>query len=103
MTSFDVDSLRARFPALSLTHEGRPMVFFDGPGGTQVPDSVIEAVTEYFRTSNANAGGDFATSRRSDAIVAEAHAALADLIGAASPDEIKFGANMTSLTLHVSR
>ncbi|MBA2314299.1 MAG: aminotransferase class V-fold PLP-dependent enzyme, partial [Chloroflexi bacterium] len=103
MPSFDVDSIRARFPALSLTHEGRPMAFFDGPGGTQVPDTVIDAVSRYYRDSNANAGGDFLTSRRSDAVVAEAHAALADLLGAESPAEIKLGANMTSLTLHVSR
>jgi cysteine desulfurase family protein (TIGR01976 family) len=103
MSSFDVDALRAQFPALSLSHAGQPMVFFDGPGGTQVPERVIEAVAGYYRTSNANAGGDFETSRRSDAIVAEAHAALADLVGAASPDEIKVGANMTTLTLHVSR
>jgi cysteine desulfurase family protein (TIGR01976 family) len=102
MTAFDVEALRARFPALGLREDGRPMVFFDGPGGTQVPDTVIEAVADYFRTSNANSGGDFLTSRRSDAIVEEAHAALADLLGA-EPDEIKFGANMTSLTLHVSR
>jgi cysteine desulfurase family protein (TIGR01976 family) len=103
VTLFDVEALRARFPALSLTHDGRPMVFLDGPGGTQVPASVIDAVAEYFRTSTANAGGDFATSRRSDAIVAEAHAALADLLGAADPSEVKLGANMTSLTLHASR
>ena len=102
MTLFDVDALRARFPALSTAHDGRPLIFFDGPGGTQVPDTVIEAVADYFRTSNANSGGDFATSRRSDAIVEAAHAALADLLGA-EPDEIKIGANMTSLTLHVSR
>jgi cysteine desulfurase family protein (TIGR01976 family) len=102
MATFDVEALRARFPALGLTHDGRPMVFLDGPGGTQVPDTVIEAVADYYRTSNANSGGDFLTSRRSDAIVEAAHAALADLLGA-EPDEIKFGANMTSLTLHVSR
>ncbi len=79
------------------------MVFFDGPGGTQVPDTVIDAVARYFRESNANAGGDFPTSRRSDAIVADAHAALADLVGAESVDEVKLGANMTTLTLHASR
>jgi cysteine desulfurase family protein (TIGR01976 family) len=100
---FAVDSLRARFPALSLTQDGRPLAFFDGPGGTQVPDTVIDAVSRYYRESNANHGGDFLTSRRSDAIVEEAHAALADLLGAASPDEVKFGANMTTLTMHVSR
>jgi cysteine desulfurase family protein (TIGR01976 family) len=79
------------------------MVFFDGPGGTQVPDTVIEAVGRYYRESNANAGGTFATSRQSDALVAEAHAAVADLFGAADPGEIAFGANMTTLTMHVSR
>ena len=103
MTSFDVDSLRARFPALSSTHRDRPLAFFDGPGGTQVPESVIDAVSSYYRTSNANHGGAFETSRRSDAIVDAAHVAVADLLGAASPDEIKFGQNMTSLTFHVSR
>jgi cysteine desulfurase family protein (TIGR01976 family) len=102
MTAFDVDGLRARFPALALTSAGEPMAFFDGPGGTQVPDTVIEAVVRYYRESNANNGGDFETSRRSDAIVAEAHAALADLLGA-DADEVKLGANMTTLTLHASR
>jgi cysteine desulfurase family protein (TIGR01976 family) len=100
---FDAESLRARFPALSVLHDGRPMVFFDGPGGTQVPDSVIDAVTRYYRDSNANHGGAFETSARSDAIVDEAHRAMVDLFGATSPDEITFGANMTTLTLHVSR
>jgi cysteine desulfurase family protein (TIGR01976 family) len=103
VTAFDVEALRRRFPALSLTHEGRPMAFFDGPGGTQVPDTVIDAVTNYYRETNANAGGPFPTSVRSDAIAEDAHAAAADLFGAAGPDEITFGANMTSLTLHVSR
>lgn len=103
MTAFDVDALRRRFPALSLTDDGRPMAFFDGPGGTQVPDTVIDAVARYYRESNANSGGPFLTSRRSDAMTAEAHAAMADLVGADGPDEISFGANMTTLTLHVSR
>jgi cysteine desulfurase family protein (TIGR01976 family) len=102
MTTFDVDAIRARFPALSLTHAGRPMAFFDGPGGTQVPDSVIDAVSRYYRESNANHGGLFATSRRSDAIVDDAHAALADLLGV-DADEITLGPNMTTLTFHVSR
>lgn len=103
MTAFDVEALRRRFPALTLTHDGRPMAFFDGPGGTQVPDTVIDAVTNYYRETNANAGGPFPTSVRSDAIAEEAHAAAADLFGAAGPEEITFGPNMTSLTLHVSR
>jgi cysteine desulfurase family protein (TIGR01976 family) len=103
MTAFDVDAVRARFPALSLEQDGRPIAFFDGPGGTQVPQSVIDAVAAYYRESNANADGAFLTSRRSDAIVAEAHQALADMLGAAEADEIKFGPNMTTLTFHVSR
>jgi len=103
MTKFDVEAIRRRFPALQALHGDRPMAFFDGPGGTQVPDSVIEAVSEYYRSSNANHGGAFATSVRSDAIVHEAHVAMAEMLGAASPDEIKFGANMTTLTFHLGR
>jgi cysteine desulfurase family protein (TIGR01976 family) len=103
MTDFDVAALRQRFPALSLEQDGRPIAFFDGPGGTQVPESVIEAVARYYRESNANADGAFLTSRRSDEIVAEAHQAMADMLGANDASEIKFGANMTSLTFHVSR
>ena len=103
MTTFDVEALRRRFPALAIEDGGRPVALFDGPGGTQVPDTVIEAIAEYYRSSNANHDGPFLTSRRSDERVHEAHAAMADLLGAASADEIKFGANMTSLTFHVSR
>ena len=102
MTTFDVDAIRSRFPALSLVHDGRPMVFFDGPGGTQVPQSVIDAVAGYYREANANHGGAFLTSQRSDAIVADAHAALADLLGV-DADEITLGPNMTTLTFHLSR
>jgi cysteine desulfurase family protein (TIGR01976 family) len=103
MPHFDVDALRSRFPALALEQDGRPVAYLDGPGGTQVPASVIEAVSDHYRRSNANSGGSFATSRRSDAIATEGHAAVADLLGATSPDEIKLGANMTTLTFHVSR
>jgi cysteine desulfurase family protein (TIGR01976 family) len=103
MPEFDVEALRARFPALALEQDGRPVALFDGPGGTQVPDSVIEAVAGYYRTSNANHDGPFLTSRRSDAIVDEAHAAMADLLNAADPAEIKFGNNMTSVTMHLAR
>jgi len=78
------------------------MAFFDGPGGTQVPESVIEAVTRYYRESNANHGGAFPTSAKSDAIVDDAHAALADLVGV-DADEITLGPNMTTITFHVSR
>ena len=102
MTTLDIGALRARFPALALRHDGQPFVYFDGPGGTQVPETVIDAVATYYRTSNANHEGAFATSRVSDAVVDEAHAALADFLGV-DPDEIIVGANMTTLTFHVSR
>jgi cysteine desulfurase family protein (TIGR01976 family) len=102
MPTFDVEAIRARFPALSLTRDGRPIAFFDGPGGTQVPESVIDAVSRYYRESNANHGGAFPTSQRSDAIVDEAHAAIADLLGV-DADEITLGPNMTTLTFHLSR
>ena len=103
MPAFDVAAIRARFPALRREHEGRPVVFLDGPGGTQVPDPVIDAVTGYYRTMNANSGGSFVTSQASDTMANAAHAAVADLLGAAAPDEVKFGYNMTTLTFHVSR
>ncbi len=103
MAAFDVDALRSEFPALALEQGGRPVSYFDGPGGTQVPQRVIDAIAGYYRASNANDGGAFATSERSDASTADAHAAVADLVGARSADEIKFGANMTTLTFHLSR
>jgi cysteine desulfurase family protein (TIGR01976 family) len=103
MTAFDVDAIRAEFPALGREQDGRPVVFLDGPGGTQVPQRVIDAVSSYLADTNANAGGAFATSEASDGMVAEAHAAVADFLGAGSPDEIKFGYNMSTLTLHIGR
>jgi cysteine desulfurase family protein (TIGR01976 family) len=103
MTTFDPEPLREQFPALARLEAGNPVVYLDGPGGTQVPQRVIDAVARYYREMNANDGGAFATSNLSDAVVAESHAAVADFLGAASPDEIKFGANMTTLTFHVSR
>src|SRR3990172_12812201 len=75
MTDYDVEALRAEFPALALEQHGRPAAYFDGPGGTQVSQRVIDAVTRYYLTSNANDGGAFLTSERSDAVVAEARGA----------------------------
>lgn len=103
MPGIDVERVRAQFPALEMTVGDRPAVFLDNPGGTQVPRAVVEAMSDYLLQSNANHGGAFATSRRSDAILREAHAAVADLINAPSPDEIVFGPNMTTLTFSVSR
>ena len=94
--ALDVDSLRAEFPALARRVGGRPAAYFDGPGGSQVPRAVIEAMAAYLEGSNANAGGAFASSRETDALLADAHQAAAELVGAEA-DEIAFGANMTTL------
>src|SRR5919106_2378881 len=100
---FDVEALRAEFPALQRELDGWPVAFLDGPGGTQVPRRVIDAVAAYLTDSNANAGGAFATSEASDAMVDEAHQAVADFLGTADREEIKFGYNMSTLTLHIGR
>jgi len=103
MINIETSWLRSQFPALAQTVDGRPAVFLDNPGGTQVPQAVIDAVAGYLASSNANHGGAFATSRRSDEILHEAHQAMADMLNAASADEIVFGPNMTTLTFSVSR
>ena len=100
---FDPSPLRAQFPSLALTLDAHPAVFFDNPGGTQVPQSVIDAVSDYYKTANANVGGAFETSRRTDAVVAEARAAAADLLNAPHPETIVFGPSMTALTFHLAR
>jgi cysteine desulfurase family protein (TIGR01976 family) len=106
MNEFDnhrVEMCRRQFPGLARQQNGRPMVFFDGPAGTQVPRQVIEAIGDYLATKNANAGGEFATSQDTDTLIAEASGALADFLGADDPAEIVFGQNMTSLTFALSR
>jgi cysteine desulfurase family protein (TIGR01976 family) len=95
-------AIRSQFPSLSQTVNGHPAVFLDGPGGTQVPQRVIDAMVDYLRRNNANTGGAYATSRQTDAMIAEARAAMADLLHC-SVDEVSFGANMTSLTFAMSR
>ncbi len=97
-----VSELRTRFPAYRRTVAGRPVAYFDGPGGTQVPDSVIEAIASYLREGGSNVGGGFASSRFSDEVVSAARRAMADLVGG-EPEEIVFGPNMTSLTFAMSR
>jgi cysteine desulfurase family protein (TIGR01976 family) len=99
----DVASLRKQFPALHRPIDGSVPIFFDGPGGTQVPQRVVDAMVHYLTTCNANHGGAFATSRASDQVLRGAHEAMADLLNAPSPDEIVFGQNMTTLTMHFSR
>jgi cysteine desulfurase family protein (TIGR01976 family) len=95
-------AVRKQFPALAKSINGQRSVFLDGPGGTQVPQCVIEAVSNYYANNNANSGGAFPTSIATDAIVAEARSAMSDLLGCNS-DEIVFGANMTTLTFALSR
>jgi len=102
MPTLDIDWARRQFPALAVEVNGRPAVYFDGPGGTQVPQRVIDAMRDYLMNSNANTHGAFLTSRKSDEVIAEAHAAVADLLGCDS-DEVIFGPNMTTLTFSLSR
>jgi len=94
--------VRSRFPALAREIDGRPAVFVDAPGGSQVPDPVIEAMAGYLRRSNANAHGAFATSQETDRVVADAHRASADLLNA-DADEVVFGPNATTLLFAISR
>lgn len=98
----DLSDLRERFPALRREHGGRPAVFLDAPGGSQVPETVIEAMAGYLRSSNANTHGAFATSRETDMVIEQAHLAAADLLNA-DPDEVVFGPNATTLLLAISR
>jgi cysteine desulfurase family protein (TIGR01976 family) len=102
MTTFDIDWVRSQFPALSTKVNGYPAVFFDGPGGTQVPQRVIDAMGACLAASNANTHGAFATSRRTDEVIAAAHGAMADMLGC-DAEEIVFGPNMTTLTFALSR
>jgi cysteine desulfurase family protein (TIGR01976 family) len=97
ITVLDVDAVRARFSALD-----RPLAFFDGPGGTQCPDEVIDAIADYMRSSNANIGAPYETSRRTDALVEESRARAAAFLGC-STEEVAFGPSMTSLNFLLTR
>lgn len=103
--TLDLSALRSQFPALQQTAENshRQYVYFDGPGGTQVPQTVIDAMAGYFKIANANCGGPFITSHRNDEMINQARIAMADLLNACSEREIVFGANMTTLTFSFSR
>jgi cysteine desulfurase family protein (TIGR01976 family) len=102
INALDLAWVRSQFPALSQTVNGHPATFLDGPGGTQVPQRVIEAISDYLKRNNANTGGAYATSRHTDAMIAGARSAMADFLGC-DGDEVVFGPNMTSLTFAVSR
>jgi cysteine desulfurase family protein (TIGR01976 family) len=101
-TVVSVNEIRAHFPALERRQAGQPVAYFDGPGGTQVPRSVAEAMTDYLFHHNANTHWLYPTSEETDAMLLDARRALADFLHA-QPDEIAFGANMTTLTFHLSR
>ena len=94
--------IRKHFPSLLRRHGPQAVAYFDGPGGTQVPRPVIDAISDYLLNHNANTHWEYPTSAETDAIIASSRAALADFLGAA-PNEIAFGANMTTLTFHLAR
>ena len=101
-TALDLTWVRSQFPSLAQRVSGHPAVFLDGPGGTQVPQRVIDAIADYLATNNANTGGAYATSRSTDAMIAEARAAMADFLNC-DADEVVIGPNMTTLTYAMSR
>ena len=92
--TLDLSAIRSQFPSLN-----RPVIFFDNPGGTQIAKQSLDCINQYLIECNANHGGAFSTSIASDAILDEAHQAMADFYNASSPEEIVFGNNMTTLTL----
>jgi len=100
--SISIDDIRSQFPALDRLHNGNPVAYFDGPGGTQVPRSVVEAMSDYLFNHNANTHWGYPTSDETDALIDESRQAFADFFNASS-NEIVFGQNMTSLTFHLSR
>jgi cysteine desulfurase family protein (TIGR01976 family) len=101
-TSLDLTWIRSQFPSFAEKVNGHPAAFLDGPGGTQVPQRVIDAISDYLKRSNANTNGAYATSQRTNETIAGARSAMADFFGC-DPDEIVFGFNMTSLTFAMSR
>src|SRR6516162_1524429 len=100
--TLDLAYVRTQFPSLLQTVNGHPAAFLDGPGGTQVPQRVIDAISAYLSHDNANTAGAYATSRRTDAMIARARGAMADFLHCGA-DEIVFGPNMTTLTFAISR
>jgi cysteine desulfurase family protein (TIGR01976 family) len=100
--NLDLAWVRSQFPALSRTINAQPAAFLDGPGGTQVTQSVIDAISRYLKTSNANTHGQYATSHETDEVIDGARSAMADFLGCDST-EVVFGPNMTTLTFAISR
>src|SRR5664279_3206205 len=99
----EFSACRAAFPALRRTLAGQPLAFFDGPGGTQVPQAVIDAVSDYYVRCNANTHGQFVTAQESDQIIQETREHLAAFLGAPGWQEISLGANTTTMAFSLSR
>ena len=102
-STFNVERVRSQFPSLSRMLDGKQAIYFDGPAGSQVPRSVVDRISDCMLHHNANRSGRFVTSREVDEIMNHCHQVLCDFVGAASPESIAFGPNMTSLTLQFSR
>src|SRR5262245_48530314 len=102
VTAYDVEAVRACFPALRRRVDDRPVAWLDGPAGTQVPEACIDAMRDYLVTSSSNTHGAFAASAETDALVTATRAGMADLLGTTNPDEIAFGPNMTTITFALS-
>lgn len=102
-STFNVERVRSQFPSLSRMLDGKQAIYFDGPAGSQVPCSVVDRISDCMLHHNANRSGRFVTSREVDAIMNQCHQVFCDFVGAASPESIAFGPNMTSLTLQFSR
>ena len=102
VTSLDLSWIRSQFPSFAEKVNGHPAAYFDGPGGTQVPQRVIDAISDYLKHANANTCGAYLTSRRTNQVIADARTAMADFFGC-DADEVVFGFNMTSLTFAMSR
>jgi len=98
-----IDNCRKDFPSLSKQYNGRPLIYLDGPAGSQIPQTVIDAMIGYYKSSNANTHGAFITSRDTDTVLARTRDKVAAYLGAESPNTISFGQNMTSLTYSLSR
>lgn len=99
----DTTKIRSQFPSLHRTHNGKPLVYLDGPAGTQVPQSVMDAITNYYRTSNSNTHGEFLTTHETDGVIREMRETVATFLGAEGPETISIGQNMTTLNFALAR
>jgi cysteine desulfurase family protein (TIGR01976 family) len=99
----DSSRLRLQFPSLQRTHNGKPLIYLDGPAGTQVPNDVIDAISGYYRTSNSNTHGEFLTTNETDGMISETRRMAATLLGAEGPETISIGQNMTTLNFALAR